>query len=304
MTIERISCAPGDSNNEDLVAVFETDGLLDLLVVDGATSVADRDYADTGSGDVAWFVQSFASELGKTIDAARSQADSLRLAIDAVRRMYAELTAGQDVPLYAHPLAALTWIRIRHLPDALDLSLYCLGDCKALAIDGAGAVTDLDPYENPFETVVQDAVAQLAAHGVLDPKERLQRLLPLLRERREAQHAAPAPAVLCLAPQGEFGARERSLRLPPDTAVLAMSDGFYRLVDPYGLMTWDELARRCRVEGLASLMRELRAFETARAGAAAPAVKNADDASAILWTPQASRLDQRGPRAPTAEDHP
>jgi len=304
MTIERISCAPGDSNNEDLVAVFETDGLLDLLVVDGATSVADRDYADTDNADVAWFVQSFAAELGKTIDAARSQADSLRLAIDAVRRAYAERTAGQAVPLYAQPLAALTWIRIRHRPEALDLSLYCLGDCKALAIDGAGVVTDLDPYENPFETVVQDAVAQLAAQGVLDPGQRFQRLLPLLRERREVQHAAPAPAALCLAPQGEFSAREIALRLAPDSAVLAMSDGFYRLVDPYGLMTWDELARRCRVEGLASLMRELRAFETARAGAAALAVKNADDASAILWTPPSSRHDQRGLTAPTAEDQP
>ncbi|WP_313704435.1 protein phosphatase 2C domain-containing protein [Massilia sp.] len=304
MTIERISCAPGDSNNEDLVAVFETDGLLDLLVVDGATSVADRDYADADNGDVAWFVQSFAAELGKTIDAARAQGDSLRLAIDAVRRAYAERTAGHEVPLYAQPLAALTWIRIRHRPEALDLSLYCLGDCKALAIDGAGVVTDLDPYENPFETVVQDAVTQLAAQGVLDPGQRFQRLLPLLRERREVQHAAPAPAALCLAPQGEFSAREIALRLAPDSAVLAMSDGFYRLVDPYGLMSWDELARRCRVEGLASLMRELRAFETARAGAAAPAVKNADDASAILWTPPSSRHDQRGPTAPTAEDQP
>ncbi len=304
MTIERISCAPGDSTNEDLVAVFETDGLLDLLVVDGATSVADRDYADMDGGDVAWFVQSFASELGKAIAAARSQADSLRLAIHAVRRRYIERTEGQEVPLYAQPLAALTWIRIRHLPDALDLSLYCLGDCKALAIDGAGAVTDLDPFENPFETVVQDAVSQLAAQGVIDPEERFRRLLPLLRERREEQHAAPAPAVLCLAPQGEFSAREIALRLAPDTAVLAMSDGFYRLADPYGLMSWDELARRCRVEGLASLMRELRAFETARADGAALAAKNADDASAILWTPPASRLDQRGPRAPTAEDQP
>lgn len=303
MTIERISCAPGDSTNEDLVAVFETDGLLDLLVVDGATSVADRNYADTDSGDVAWFVQSFASELGKTIDAARAQADSVCLAIHAVRRTYIERTAGQEVPLYAQPLAALTWIRIRRLPDALDLSLYCLGDCKALAVDGAGAVTDLDPYDNPFETVVQDAVARLAAQGVLDPEERLRRLLPLLRERREEQHGAPSPTVLCLAPQGEFGARERSLRLAPDTAVLAMSDGFYRLADPYGLMTWDELARRCRVEGLASLMRELRAFETGRTGAA-PAVKNADDASAIMWTPPAARLDQRGAVAPPAEDQP
>jgi hypothetical protein len=301
MTIERISCAPGsgitEGINEDLVAVFETDGLLDLLVVDGATSVADLDYVDTKIGDVAWFVQAFASQLGRTIDAARSQADS-------VRRAYLDKAAGQEVPLYAHPLAALSWIRIRQGSGDLDVSLYCLGDCKAFAIDADGSVTDLDPYDNPFEMVVQDAVAQLSAQGVTDPVLRRQRLLPLLRARREAQHASPNPSVLCLAPQGEFSAREVAVRLAPDAAVLAMSDGFYRLADPYGLMSRDELVRRCRAEGLHQLMRELRAFETARAGGGTLAVKNADDASAIMWTPPAPHIDRRDRTAPTAEDQP
>lgn len=306
MTIERISCAPDSGNdegiNEDLVAVFETDGMLDLLVLDGATSVADQNYVDTRIGDVAWFVQAFAGQLGHTIDAARSQADSMRLAVQAVRRVYADQTAGREVPLYAHPLAAMTWLRIRHGSGQPEVSLYCLGDCKAFAIDADGRVTDLDPYENPFETVVQDAVAQLSAQGVVDPVLRRQRLLPMLRARREAQHASPCPTVLCLAPQGEFSARETSVRLAPDAAVLAMSDGFYRLADPYGLMTGDELARRCRAEGLDKLMRELRAFETARAAGGALAVKNADDASAIMWIPPALNIDQRERTAPTAED--
>ena len=304
MTIERISCAPGNNDdiNEDLVAVFETDGLLDLLVVDGATSVADQNYVDTTMGDVAWFVQAFAGELGHTIDAARSQADSVRLALRAVRRAYADKTAGQEVPLYAQPLAAMTWVRIRHASAHSEASLYCLGDCKAFAIGADGKVDDLDPYDNPFETVVQDAVAQLSAEGVIDPALRRERLLPLLRARREAQHASPSPTVLCLAPQGELSAREASVLLAPGTAVLAMSDGLYRLADPYGLMTQDELARRCRAEGLDKLMRELRAFESARAGGAALAVKNADDASAIMWTPPALNIDQRERTAPTAED--
>lgn len=287
MTIEHISCAPGSGSNEDLVAVFETDGLHDLLVIDGATSVADTDYIDRRQGDVAWFVQAFAAALKHSIAAGRSQARSVHQAIETVRRAYADKAAGQAIPLYARPLAAMTWIRLRPEREALALSLYCLGDCKAFALDAQGKVTDLDPYENPFETVVQEAVAQLAAEGVIDPAQRRQRLLPLLRERREAQHGSPSPTVLCLAPQGEFNAREIALRLAPDAAVLAMSDGFYRLADPYGLMPADALVRRCRAEGLAPLMRELRAFETARAGAGAgaQAVKNADDASAIMWTP-------------------
>jgi len=64
-----------------------------------------------------------------------------------------------------------------------------------------------------------------------------------------------------------------------------MTDGFYRLVDPYGLYDSAALARRCRSAGLAPLMDELRVFERARADAAL-AVKSADDASALLWTRQ------------------
>ncbi|QNA98721.1 hypothetical protein [Massilia sp. Se16.2.3] len=66
-----------------------------------------------------------------------------------------------------------------------------------------------------------------------------------------------------------------------------MTDGFYRLVDVYGLMTLEQLARRCRIEGVATLMRELRGFEQEKAQQPAPggaqALKSADDASALLW---------------------
>jgi len=284
MAIERISCAPDGGINEDLVAVFENDGLVDLLVLDGASSVADSNYADADQGDVAWFVQAFVAALGPLLDAARSQADSVRLAIDSVGRAYAGQTAGQHVPLYACPLAALSWIRIRrNSSGGLALSLYCLGDCKVFAIDADGVVIDLDPWVNPFETVVQEAVAALAREGVSDPAERRARMLPLLRARREAQHSAAAPASLCLAPRGPFQARTHALDLPAHCAVLAMTDGFNRLADTYGLYTQEDLVRRCRSAGLAGLARELRDHETARASTLA--VKNADDASALMWTP-------------------
>jgi len=305
MAIERISCAPDGGINEDLVAVFDTDGLIDLLVLDGATSVADRQVVDACQGDVAWFVQAFAAALGPVIDATRSQADSVQLALASVQHAYFDGIAGQDVPIYAWPLAALTWIRIRPSAGQLALSLYCLGDCKAFAVDADGVVIDLDPYVNPFETVVQEAVAALAREGVIDPLERRTRLLPLLRTRREAQHGAEAPTTLCLQPCGPFQARETTLRLPAGTAVLAMTDGFNRLADAYGLYTQEDLARHCRTAGLAGPMAELRAWE-ARATKTL-AVKNADDASAVMWTPD--RVDSNptihpGPANTRATEEP
>ena len=283
MTTEHLSRAPDGGINEDLIAVFDAGGATDLIVLDGATSVADTDYVDGRQGDVAWFVQAFAVELERAIAPDLAQGAAVRLAVDAVRRVYHLKAGDAAVPLYAHPLAALTWIRVRPMADHLALSLYCLGDCKAFALDGAGRVQDLDPYVNPHEAVVQEAIAALGLDAASDPAVKRARLLPMLRARREFQHGSPAPDVLCLAPQGEFSAREHHLRLPLETAVLAMTDGFYRLVDPYGLYDIAALARRCRSAGLAPLMDELRAFERARAGAAL-AVKNADDASALLWT--------------------
>jgi hypothetical protein len=44
MTTEHLSCAPGSGINEDLIRVMEGDALADIVVLDGATSVADANY--------------------------------------------------------------------------------------------------------------------------------------------------------------------------------------------------------------------------------------------------------------------
>jgi hypothetical protein len=282
MTTEQISCAPGSSINEDLIAVFDSSGVCDLVVLDGASSVADADYIDAQQGDVAWFVRAFAAALEAEIAPGVTQGVAVRRAIDAVRADFDARAGAGTIPLYAHPLAALTWIRIEEREDHLALSLYCLGDCKAFAFDAGGAVCELDPYVNPHEAVLREAMGALTAEDLLDPLQRRARLLPMLRARRESQHRAGAPEVLCVAPQGEFKARAFTRRLPPGTAVLAMTDGFYRLVDAYELYTIDALVQRCRTRGLAALMDELRSFEAARASGVM-AVKSADDASAVLW---------------------
>ena len=287
MTTEHLSCAPDSGINEDLIRIIEGDRLTDILVLDGATSVADTNYIDTRQGDVAWFTHAFADALARVIAPGQPgvpQAQAVQRAIEAVGQAYRVASGARAVPLYAHPLAALTWIRIRQADDHFALSLYCLGDCKVFAVHPDDSVVDLDPYVNPHEAVLQEAMAALGAEGVADPVLRRERLLPMLRARREFQHTSPGPDVLCLAPQGQFKAREYALRLPPDAGVLAMTDGFYRLVDPYGLYKLEDLGRRCRRDGLEPLMRELRDFEVART-AGTMAVKSADDASAVIWTP-------------------
>lgn len=48
-------------HHEDWVGRFAPAGGTDLVVVDGGTSVAERDYIDPVNGDVVWFVKRFAA---------------------------------------------------------------------------------------------------------------------------------------------------------------------------------------------------------------------------------------------------
>jgi hypothetical protein len=62
-----------------------------------------------------------------------------------------------------------------------------------------------------------------------------------------------------------------------------MTDGFYRLVAPYGIYTDSGLVQSCVREGLDGMLARLRRHEHAAGSGTGMAVKQADDASAVLW---------------------
>jgi hypothetical protein len=282
-----VSAAGGRGANEDLVAVHEHEsaaaGVTDILVMDGATSVAQQHAVDTRAGDVAWFVRRFADSLASVLVPDASQQTLVMRAAALAGADWLARTEGLAVPAYAWPIAALSWIRVFHGRDADTLHLYALGDCKVLLRTRNGAVRDLDPWVNPQEAVLQAAIAGLLAEGVSDPAARKERLLPLLRRRREEQNAAPEPSVLCLRPAGPFAARCVTLEVAHGATLLGMTDGFYRLADPYRRYAPAQLVEACAARGLDATLAELRALE-AGGGGPGLAVKAADDASAVMWT--------------------
>jgi hypothetical protein len=281
---EAVSDAGGAGFNEDLVKVFGPvgpDGAVDILVLDGATSLVEDAQADGGSFDVVWFVKRFAHEFGLARDAGVERCALLDRAARATSHAYAEHTAGRGLPDYAWPLASLAWLRAARAGDTYAAYLTSLGDCKVLLRLPGGSVTDLDPIDTEPELSLYRVVAGLRAEGVLDPAARFERMLPLLRERRAAQNLDPHPNVLTVRPRGPYATRERSFEIPAGSMLLAMSDGFWRLVDPYGLMTARELGDAVVGEGLDAVLARLRAYETGAGGAASLMVKRADDASAV-----------------------
>lgn len=284
MTIAHISAGAVAHRNDDHVAVFTHAGATDILVIDGGTSVADHDYLDPVQGDVAWFVHTFTEALEQELRPRLSQQECVHAAVDRVRARFDDMTNRAAVPLHAWPIAAMTWMRISEQDGAQCVTLYGLGDCKSLLRTQTGACIDLDPFVNPQDAVLQAEIAKLRAEGLSDPEQRRERMLPMLRARREFQNTQPAPAVLCLHPNGIFDARIRSFDLEPGASLLIMTDGFYRLVDPYDCYTDPGLADACCQRGLPAMLDELRTYEAVVGGTGTRAVKAADDATAAIWS--------------------
>lgn len=284
MKIAHISAGAAPHRNDDHVAVFDHAGATDILVIDGGTSVAERDYLDLVHGDVAWFVHAFTAALEQELAPGRGQQECVHRAIDAVRARFERMTGQVATPLHAWPIAAMTWLRVDDQDGVRRAALYSLGDCTSLLRTAAGDCIDLDPFVNPQDAILQAKIAKLRAEGVTDPERRRERMLPMLRARREFQNTQPAPTVLCLRPNGAFQARVRSVDLAPGTSLLIMTDGFYRLVDPYGRYTAGALVDACLARGLPAMLDELRTHEAVAGGTGARAVKAADDASAAMWT--------------------
>lgn len=283
MPIEVVSSGSTAHHNEDWAGSFRTPDSTELVIIDGGTSVADRDYIDPVNGDVVWFVTRFAGALAASMDAGPGQQSAVHAAVEAVYGEFLERAAGQEVPLFAWPIAALTWVRIREAERGHRLEGYCLGDCKVLMRTPDGEVIDLDPFVNPQEAILRAEIAKLQLEGISDAAARQARLMPMLRDRREFQNTVVGTNSLCLRPNGPFGARSFTVDAPAGSIVLGMTDGFYRLVDTYGLHTPESLFTLCIEHGLRAALDELRGYEAAARATASTSVKRADDASAILW---------------------
>ena len=283
MKLAHISAGSVSHRNDDHVAIFTHAGATDIVVIDGGTSVAERDYCDPVAGDVAWFVHAFTAALRQELRPERNQQECVYAAIEVVRAGFERMPARTTMPLHAWPIAALTWFRIEELDVARRATMYALGDCKSLLRTPSGACINLDPFVNPQDAVLQAEIAKLRSAGFADPVERREHMLPMLRARREFQNTQPAPAVLCLQPNGAFQARVRNVDLESGASMLIMTDGFYRLVDPYGRYTDAGLMEACRERGMPAMLDELRTYEAVASGTGARAVKAADDASAVMW---------------------
>ena len=284
MKVTVLNCltAKGDGvANDDAVGHNASDGHADFWVIDGATSVADRAYVPGAASDPAWFAHSLSTGLAEAVRAPQRTIDeALRVAISGVRDRYlAAVGRMESVPIYAWPLAALTFVRVAATEDGLTFAGLCLGDCPAFARSAIWRPL-WQPQENGDQPVY--------LRENLDRTQLKQRI----RQRREEQHAMPSMGVVVPDPACVDYATHIHFTSGPEARLVLMTDGFARLFQEYHLMAVDAVMTDLEAPGAAgTLLARLRAAERPDEAGRRPLIyKNGDDATvlAVAFGHQAS----------------
>jgi hypothetical protein len=241
-------------------------------VIDGATDVGPVRIFSAAESDAARYAEIFAETI------VRHPADAREIPQAWFARLLPRLRAAverevkislKDAPLASYPTAAATWVRVRkgRLEGAT------LGDSIAI-VKSPGGVT-------VFGEATKAADEQGRARTVMamTPEDRLK----WLQDVRALHNTRNGYWVFGVQPEAADHIVHQSCDAPAGTKALLMTDGFYRLVSPYGRYTDEGLIDAVLDRGLGALMRELREMEASpEDDAKIGRFKTSDDATALL----------------------
>jgi hypothetical protein len=244
-----------------------------VCVIDGSTDVGPVRIFAKGDSDAARFAELFAAELLAAPSTADESPQSYIARLTPRLRAAVEKEAKiplKDAPLASYPTAAATWLRVK----GGRIEGATLGDTIAIIRDPSGKVTVFGESSKPAEE--QSRAKQVLA---LTPDQRMK----WLQDTRAIHNTEKGYWIFGVQPEAAAHAVCQLADAPPGTRVLAMTDGFYRLVSPYGIYDDAGLVEAVIAKGLGPLMQELRALEANPADdAKIGRFKTSDDATALL----------------------
>jgi hypothetical protein len=179
--------------------------------------------------------------------------------------------ALKDAPLSSYPTAAATWVRIT---DGR-IEGATLGDSVAILRAPDGAVSVFGETGKPAEE--QTRAKRVMALTTEDRRKWLQ-------DVRALHNTKNGYWVFGVQSEAAGHIVHQNAEAPAGTRVLMMTDGFYRLVSPYGRYADAGLIEAAMERGLGALMSELRGLEADPADdARIGRFKTSDDATALLF---------------------
>ena len=158
-----------------------------------------------------------------------------------------------------------------------------LGDCKLLRQERTGGRGLDDSPVAAFDAKVVEAMRKVQAGGETELRRITPKLTALIRDNRRWKNRPGGYGVLMADPACLAFAETVRRPAADVTHLLLATDGFYRLVDTYRMLTAGELMQAALERGLAPLYAELRRIEDADPECLShPRLKARDDATALL----------------------
>lgn len=247
-------------------------------VIDGATSLAGAK-ALPGPSEAAWFAEAVQRHLLQVTP----QHDALGTLLPAVAaRVRADFRrdAGRDLAAGEEPPAA-SIVLLRETTAGIEA--LNLGDCVLLYRHRDG---DLRRFGSSLVTAFEDKVLaimqRMRAAG--DSAEAVKAAVwDQVRDNRGWSNREGGYWVMDLTDRWQGREQIGQLDTAAGSEALLMSDGYYRLVDHYGLYDDDGLLKAARQRGLQAVYDELRRIEAEDAETLRyPRIKARDDATAVL----------------------
>ena len=266
----------GTSANEDRATATASAA----WVLDGATGLSPQRLFP-GPSDPAWFAAAADALLARLTGERDDSATLLRSLVTALRDACAAAAlvplADTDIELPSASLAAAQFV-------GREIELIMLGDCKLLLRQADGQVEAFDQSSVAhFDAKVVAALRAIQAGGETALSEITPLLTPLIRENRQWKNRPGGYGVLTADPACLVFAETARRPAADATHLLLATDGFYRLVDTYAMLTAGELMLAALERGLAPLYAELRRLEDGDPECLAfPRLKARDDATAVL----------------------
>ena len=264
-----IATQPGspDAPNEDWAGIA-VPGL--AVVLDGLSAPD-----GTGTGcrhGTPWFVNQLGPRLlALASDPSRSLADALA---DAIRQV-ASLHPGCDLTHPGTPSA--TMVLLRAHDEGADY--LTLGDAVLLLDTTDGLKVVSDARVNQLAGKEREAANRVPTGSALKLRRRAQ----LTRALRRSRNRPGGYWVAAADPQAASQALTGTLPSKSLHRAVLLSDGASRLVDPFGLATWEQLLALLDENGPDELLRQVRAAEAVDPeGRQWPRTKRTDDATAVF----------------------
>lgn len=276
--VDAVNFPSGTGTGDDRYGFDEGTGT--AWVVDGATDVGtrrvfpDADETAVYESDAAWYGETLNAaftDAPKPGEAPRTYLERIIAKVAGIARK-AAVTDLDAEPRYNLPSAGGIWMRC----EGGSADFAALGDCVAIVRSGSHThfVGQLDLIKAEHALNRQQLAEPAGKAGGYANA----------RETRGLMNTEGHHWVFSLHPEAATRAETDRVRVSEGDHILLMSDGFFRLVEPYGICTVETLMDRAMEEdGLLSLIRDLRNAErNPEDDVKIGRLKTKDDATALL----------------------